>query len=133
MFTLLRITSSPKYPTAYSILVTAAWISTSSFATNFVTISYTSAIELSTIALTYVLRFFLVMSLFGGLLNVLLNRIHFIRAYVAYYSVLTIVILLSPVTWGLCEGWNVISLDTEAIFYTVFDILRKPVFGIIFL
>ena len=34
-----------------------------------------------------------------------------------------------PIAWGLSEGGNVISPDSEAIFYGVLDILAKPVFG----
>ena len=34
-----------------------------------------------------------------------------------------------PIAWGLCEGGNVISSDSEAIFYGILDILAKPGFG----
>ena len=34
-----------------------------------------------------------------------------------------------PIAWGLCEGGNLISPDSEAVFYGVLDILAKPVFG----
>ncbi|KAE9370615.1 family A G protein-coupled receptor-like protein, partial [Stipitochalara longipes BDJ] len=34
-----------------------------------------------------------------------------------------------PIAWGLCEGGNIISPDSEAVFYGVLDILAKPVFG----
>lgn len=37
--------------------------------------------------------------------------------------------LLYPVAWGLCEGGNVISPDSEAIFYGILDFLAKPIFG----
>jgi len=37
--------------------------------------------------------------------------------------------ILYPVAWGLCEGGNVISPDSEAAFYGVLDVLAKPVFG----
>jgi bacteriorhodopsin len=36
---------------------------------------------------------------------------------------------LYPIAWGLCEGGNVISPDSEAVFYGVLDIMAKPVFG----
>lgn len=36
---------------------------------------------------------------------------------------------LYPIAWGLCEGGNVISADSEAVFYGVLDLLAKPVFG----
>lgn len=38
--------------------------------------------------------------------------------------------LLYPVCWGLCEGGNVISPDSEAVFYGVLDFCAKPVFSI---
>ncbi|KAF7719098.1 Uncharacterized protein PECH_000284 [Penicillium ucsense] len=45
-------------------------------------------------------------------------------------SVWTLVMwTLYPVAWGLCEGGNVISPDSEAVFYGVLDLLAKPVFG----
>jgi len=34
-----------------------------------------------------------------------------------------------PIAWGLCEGGNIISPDSEAVFYGILDILAKPVFG----
>lgn len=36
---------------------------------------------------------------------------------------------LYPIAWGLCEGGNVISSDSEAVFYGILDLLAKPVFG----
>jgi bacteriorhodopsin len=36
---------------------------------------------------------------------------------------------LYPIAWGVCEGGNVISPDSEAIFYGILDLLAKPVFG----
>lgn len=36
---------------------------------------------------------------------------------------------LYPIAWGLCEGGNLISPDSEAIFYGILDLLAKPVFG----
>ncbi|KZF20459.1 family A G protein-coupled receptor-like protein [Xylona heveae TC161] len=41
--------------------------------------------------------------------------------------------LLYPICWGLCEGGNVISPDSEAVFYGILDILAKPVFGALLL
>lgn len=38
-----------------------------------------------------------------------------------------------PIAWGLCEGGNVISPDSEAVFYGVLDLLAKPVFGALLL
>ncbi|KAF2727360.1 family A G protein-coupled receptor-like protein [Polyplosphaeria fusca] len=37
--------------------------------------------------------------------------------------------LLYPIAWGVCEGGNVISPDSEAVFYGILDLLAKPVFG----
>lgn len=52
------------------------------------------------------------------------------RVYMAC-GVLTLFLwTLYPVAWGLCEGGNVISPDSEAIFYGVLDLCAKPVFSI---
>ena len=40
---------------------------------------------------------------------------------------------LYPIAWGLCEGGNVISPDSEAVFYGILDLLAKPVFGALLL
>jgi bacteriorhodopsin len=40
---------------------------------------------------------------------------------------------LYPIAWGLSEGGNVISSDSEAIFYGVLDVLAKPVFSFLLL
>ena len=36
---------------------------------------------------------------------------------------------LYPIAWGLCEGGNLITSDSEAIFYGILDLLAKPGFG----
>lgn len=36
---------------------------------------------------------------------------------------------LYPIAWGLSEGGNVISPDSEAVFYGILDLMAKPVFG----
>lgn len=36
---------------------------------------------------------------------------------------------LYPIAWGVCEGGNYISADSEAVFYGVLDVFAKPVFG----
>lgn len=41
--------------------------------------------------------------------------------------------LLYPIAWGVSEGGNVISPDSEAAFYGTLDVLAKPIFGIILL
>lgn len=38
-----------------------------------------------------------------------------------------------PIAWGVSEGGNVISPDSEAVFYGVLDIMAKPVFGALLL
>jgi bacteriorhodopsin len=38
-----------------------------------------------------------------------------------------------PIAWGLSEGGNVISPDSEAAFYGILDVLAKPVFGALLL
>lgn len=49
------------------------------------------------------------------------------RVYVAC-GVLTLFIwLLYPIAWGVAEGGNVISPDSEAVFYGVLDFCAKPV------
>ena len=40
---------------------------------------------------------------------------------------------LYPIAWGLSEGGNVISSDSEAIFYGILDVLAKPGFAILLL
>jgi hypothetical protein len=34
-----------------------------------------------------------------------------------------------PIAWGVCEGGNLISPDSEAVFYGILDFLAKPCFG----
>jgi len=47
-----------------------------------------------------------------------------------YCGALTIFLwFLYPIAWGLCEGGNIISPDSEAVFYGILDLLAKPVFG----
>jgi len=41
--------------------------------------------------------------------------------------------LLYPIAWGLSEGGNVISPDSEAVFYGVLDMLSIPAFSALFL
>lgn len=38
-----------------------------------------------------------------------------------------------PIAWALCEGGNVISVDSEMIFYGILDLLAKPVFTVMHL
>lgn len=40
---------------------------------------------------------------------------------------------LYPIAWGFCEGGNYITSDSEAVFYSVLDVLAKPGFGALLL
>ncbi|KAF9698733.1 hypothetical protein EKO04_002822 [Ascochyta lentis] len=51
------------------------------------------------------------------------------RCFTMCGSMTTVLWILYPVAWGLCEGGNVISPDSEAIFYSVLDFIAKPIFG----
>jgi bacteriorhodopsin len=41
--------------------------------------------------------------------------------------------VLYPIAWGLSEGGNVITVDSEAVFYGVLDLLTQPVFAVVLL
>lgn len=51
------------------------------------------------------------------------------RVYLMCGALTTFLWILYPIAWGVCEGGNVISPDSEAIFYGILDLLAKPVFG----
>ncbi|KAG9915132.1 family A G protein-coupled receptor-like protein, partial [Aureobasidium melanogenum] len=51
------------------------------------------------------------------------------KAFTICGSLTTFLWILYPIAWGLCEGGNVISPDSEAIFYGILDLFAKPVFG----
>ncbi|KAI9674047.1 MAG: ion channel activity [Trizodia sp. TS-e1964] len=55
------------------------------------------------------------------------------RTFISCGVLTTFLWFLYPIAWGLCEGGNVISPDSEAIFYGILDILAKPVFGFLLL
>ncbi|KAL7006993.1 hypothetical protein EMMF5_003577 [Cystobasidiomycetes sp. EMM_F5] len=55
------------------------------------------------------------------------------KAYLTSAGLLCFLWLLYPVAWGLADGGNVISTDSEMIFYGILDILAKPVFLLIHL
>jgi len=55
------------------------------------------------------------------------------RAFLMTGSLTTVLWILYPVAWGLSEGGNVISPDSEAVFYGVLDFLAKPCFGALLL
>lgn len=49
-------------------------------------------------------------------------------AYVRSAGVLAILWLLYPIAWGCADGGNLITTDSEMVFYGVLDVLAKPVF-----
>ena len=51
------------------------------------------------------------------------------RTYITVGAWTAFLWFLYPIAWGLSEGGNVISPDSEAVFYGILDILAKPVFG----
>lgn len=51
------------------------------------------------------------------------------RTFLMCGSLTTVLWILYPISWGVCEGGNVISPDSEAVFYGVLDLFAKPVFG----
>jgi len=54
-------------------------------------------------------------------------------SYTMLAGLLTFVWMLYPICWALCEGGNVISSDSEAVFYGILDFLAKPVFSFLLL
>lgn len=55
------------------------------------------------------------------------------RSYTINTGWLIVLWFLYPICWGLAEGGNVITSDSEAIFYGVLDVLAKPVFAFLIL
>ncbi|KAF1344658.1 hypothetical protein BDV97DRAFT_362160 [Delphinella strobiligena] len=51
------------------------------------------------------------------------------KAFLFCGALTTFLWTLYPIAWGVCEGGNVISPDSEAVFYGILDLLAKPVFG----
>jgi bacteriorhodopsin len=51
------------------------------------------------------------------------------RAFLFCGSLTSILWFVYPIAWGVCEGGNLISPDSEAVFYGILDLLAKPVFG----
>jgi hypothetical protein len=41
--------------------------------------------------------------------------------------------VIYPIAWGVCEGGNLFSPDSEAGFYAALDFLAKPCFGVLLL
>ncbi|OCF33932.1 hypothetical protein I317_07818 [Kwoniella heveanensis CBS 569] len=57
----------------------------------------------------------------------------FQSAFTLSAAILSFLWLLYPIAWGLADGGNVISPDSEMVFYGVLDVLAKPVFTFIHL
>ncbi|KAI4907932.1 hypothetical protein J4E90_009340 [Alternaria incomplexa] len=55
------------------------------------------------------------------------------RTFMMCGSLTTLLWILYPVAWGVCEGANLIAPDSEAVFYGVLDFLAKPCFGALLL
>lgn len=55
------------------------------------------------------------------------------RVFLMCGSLTVFLWFLYPVAWGLAEGGNVISPDSEAVFYGILDLFAKPVFGALLL
>jgi len=55
------------------------------------------------------------------------------KAYIRSALTLSFLWFLYPVAWGLCDGGNVISTDSEMIFYGILDLLAKPGYTILHL
>lgn len=51
------------------------------------------------------------------------------RTFLICGSLTALLWWLYPIAWGVCEGGNVITPDSEAVFYGILDLLAKPVFG----
>jgi len=51
------------------------------------------------------------------------------RCFTMCGSLTALLWILYPIAWGVCEGGNVISPDSEAVFYGILDLIAKPVFG----
>jgi len=55
------------------------------------------------------------------------------KSFTISAALLSFLWLLYPIAWGLADGGNVISPDSEMVFYGILDILAKPVFCFIHL
>lgn len=51
------------------------------------------------------------------------------RTFLICGSLTAVLWTLYPIAWGVSEGGNWIAPDSEAIFYSILDVLAKPVFG----
>lgn len=50
------------------------------------------------------------------------------KSFTSAAALLSFLWLLYPIAWGLADGGNVITPDSEMIFYGILDVLAKPVF-----
>lgn len=55
------------------------------------------------------------------------------KAFLYCGSLTAFLWILYPLAWGLCEGGNVIPVDSEGIFYGILDLFAKPGFGALLL
>jgi len=55
------------------------------------------------------------------------------RTFLMCGALTTFLWCLYPIAWGVCEGGNIISPDSEAVFYGILDVFAKPVFGALLL
>ena len=69
--------------------------------------------------------------LYGGLRSRLLSSHKTMYATAAGYT--CFIWMLYPVCWGLSEGGNVISVDSEMVFYSILDLFAGPIFIFTFL
>lgn len=53
---------------------------------------------------------------------------NFSRSFIISGSILSILWLVYPIIWGVADGGNVITTDSEMVAYGVLDFLAKPVF-----
>lgn len=51
------------------------------------------------------------------------------KAFLFCGSLTSLLWIVYPIAWGVCEGGNIIAPDSEAVFYGILDLLAKPVFG----
>ena len=56
-----------------------------------------------------------------------------LRTYHTGGGLLLLVALLYPICWGVSEGGNVISPDSEAVFYGILDIILFGLYGLVLL
>jgi len=55
------------------------------------------------------------------------------KTYPILASMLVMLWLIFPISWGLCEGANILSITAEMIFYGILDLIAVPLYGSLFL